>query len=216
MATNISTLVPDVRAVIPEVPTFIVTRQVIRAMREFCEETRAWRVDVNLSTVENASTYNLTGLLPTNTELVEIISVKSDEGNAPVEPITTAWLDHNKSTWRDETSSEAMYFYLVSNNTIRLVPTPSATATNKYFVRLAVKPLLTATTFDDQVDNKYNETLISGALANLLMIPRKPWTDFSLGDFYRRKFEAAFAPARAEATDEFQTGVARKVRYGGL
>lgn len=215
MAVALSTLVPDVRAHIPEVPSFIVQRDLIRATREFCERTRAWRVSVSMVTIASSSTISLTSYLPSNTELVDIISMKNSAGGAPVVPRTIVWLDENLSQWRtNNTSTTASYYVRESNTTIRLIPTPASVAT--YNVRMAVKPLLTATTIDDILVNKFRETFISGALSFLFMIPRKPWTDMNAASIHAARFESGMTEAKAEATDEFQTGIVRTVKYGGL
>jgi len=211
--TAISDLVPDVRVEIPEIPSFVAERQLLRAARELCEEARVWRVDISIT--PTAATTDLTSLLPTTTELVDIISIKNTDGGAPVDPKTQAWLDINTSDWRNDTNSAAKYYMLSSNNTIQLFPTPPATSGASYYVRLAVKPLLTATTIDDLVANKHDELIIHGALAKLFLQPRKVWSDPVLGQYHLSEFMAGVPTARAKAADEYQTGVARTVKYGG-
>lgn len=212
----ISTLTPDIRTYIPELPGFVVQRHVIRAVREFCEETRAWRTNINLTTTANVSTINLASLLPINTELVDVISMKNSGGGAPVVPRTYAWLDENTSDWRGETNDLANYYVLNGNNTLQLIPTPATTSSNLYNTRVAVKPTLDAATLDDVLLNKYRETIISGTLGLLFMIPRKTWTDLQMAAYHSGRFNEDMKQARSEAADEFQTGVPRKVKYGGL
>lgn len=212
----LTTLVPDVRVEIPEIPSFVAERQLLRALRMFCEETRCWRVDISVSVVANTPKVLLTSLLPSGTELVDIIAVKNTDGGVPVEPRTYMWLNQNTTDWRSETNTAASWYVLDGNNTIRFVPTPSATVTGRYYVRVAVKPLLTATVINDVVINKYDELIVHGALGRLYLIPRKPWTDANLAQYHEALFRNGWASARAEAADEFQTGVPRKVKYGGL
>ncbi len=214
--TAISDFVPDVRVEIPEIPSFVAERQLLRATREFVEETRSWRVNIQVSTTVDIATVNLVGFLPANTELVDIISAHNINGGAPPIPRTYAWLDKNVSDWRTNSALDAKWYMLDGNTTIRFVPTPSATVVDQYDVRIAVKPLLTATIIDDVVANKYNELIIHGALAKLYLIPRKPWTDANLAVFHQNMFQAGMPGARTEAAEEFQTGVPRKVKYGGL
>ena len=212
----LSVLVPDVRMEVPEVPSFVAQRQLLRAMREFCEFTRAWRVNVSVGVTKNVATVNLTSLLPGGTELVDIISMKNADGGAPPEPRTYRWLVKNISDWRSESEPDANYYVLDGNNTVRFMPTPSATTAGKYTARVSVKPLLTATTINDVLVNKYSELFIHGALAYLYAVPRKPWTDASLAQYHDLRFRDGLPSARAEAADEFQTGIPRKVKYGGL
>jgi hypothetical protein len=214
---SLSEIIPDIRAQIPEIPSFVAQRQILRSAREFCEETRAWRYSFNLSTTADESLYDvISEALLTNVELVDVISIKNTDGGEPLQPKTFSWLDTNLSDWRSETATDASYYVLDSNNTIRLVHTPDATVADKYYVRMALKPLLTSDAISDVIENKYDEYIIHGALSRLYFLPRKPWTDFNLATYHRQKFEASFTLAQTEAADEFQTGVIRKVKYGGL
>jgi hypothetical protein len=216
MAT-LASLIPDVQVEIPEIPAFVANRQILRALRDFCEQTRAWRTDIQISTTASTATVDLTALLPTASELVDVITVKNVIGGAPVEPTTQARLDKEHALWRSEEALDAQWYVLDSNNTLRLVFTPSTTVANQYNARVAVKPLLaTATTVDDIIANKYDELLVHGALARLYAIPRKPWTDNNLASFHIGMFNAGIPAARTAAADEHQTGVGRKIKYGGL
>ncbi len=209
-------LVKDVQVIAPEVPKFVAERQLLRALRDFAEYTRAWRVDIQIGVTDSVATVDISNLLPTNTELVDVISIKNSSGGAPVEPTTVAYLDENVSDWRSDEALDANWFVLEDNNTLRFVYTPSTTVANKYYARVAVKPTLSATAIDDRVVNKYDEVLVDGALGRLLSMPRKPWTDFNLAEFHYINFESEKASARTKASEEFQTGVPRKVKYGGL
>jgi len=213
----ITTLIPDVRVHIPEIPVFVASRELIRAAREFCEMTRAWRVDISIGVTASVATVDLTSLLPATTELVDIISIKNILGGQPVVPRTQAWLDTNLTQWRTLEDLNANYYVQSGNNVIRFVYTPSTTIANKYYARVAVKPLIaTTTTIDDVIVNKYDEVLVHGALARLFVIPRKPWTDPNYATFHKHLFDQSIGPARTEAAEEFQTGIPRRVKYGGL
>lgn len=212
----ISTLVPDVRVEIPEIVGFVAERQLLRSLREFAEKTRAWRENLTITTVAGDATIDLTTLLPAFTELVDVISIRNIGGSAPPIPRTFIWLDKNVSDWRSSTALDAKWFVLDGNNTVRLVPTPSAEVIDHYTMRLALKPMIGATAIDDVILNKYDEVLIHGALSKLFAMPRKPWTDASLAGFHLSLFMAAIPGARTAAAEEFQTGIPRKVKYGGI
>jgi hypothetical protein len=213
-----SVLTPDIRVEIPEIPAFVAERQLLRALREFAEETRAWRVNIQVGVIASTATVDITSLLPTGSEVVDIISMKdSVTGGRPVSPTTFVRLDKEHPLWRDEEALNAQGYVLDGNNTLRFVFTPSTTVANKYNVRVALKPILaTALTIDDVIANKYDELLVHGALARLYIIPRKPWTDANLALFHKNIFDAGKQSARTQAAEEFQTGIARKVSYGGL
>ena len=216
MAVAISTLTPDIQMEIPELPGFIAQRHFLKAAREFAERSRAWRQDIQLSIVDGTATLDLALEYGADVELVDIVSIKPASGGAPLEARTPQWLDTNRTNWRTETSDPATYYFLSSNNKIRLVPIPASTVINYYDARVALKPKLTATTIPDIIANKFDELLIHGALSRIYAIPRKPWTDPNLSSYHLALFERGVLDARAEGTDEFQTGVPRTVKYGGL
>ena len=169
-----------------------------------------------VTATEHARAQIVRALPQDNVELVDIVTIKNASGGEPLKPKTFSWLDTNLSNWRGETATDANYYVLDSNNTIRLIYTPDATTADKYYVRMAVKPLLTSDSISDVIENKYDEFVIHGALARLYFMPRKPWSDTRLGAYHREQFELSWPGARADAANEFQTGVIRKVRYGGL
>jgi len=82
--TALSVLVPDVRVEIPDIPVFVAERQLLRAAREFCEETRTWRVNVEISVVATVPASNIASSFPADTELVDVVSIKNVGGGAPV------------------------------------------------------------------------------------------------------------------------------------
>ena len=209
-------LVADVQVSIPEIPTFVAERQLLRAIREFCQETRAWRSNFQISVIADLATVAMGSLLPSDTELVDIISVKNVGGGEPVHPATYSWLDKNRTDWRSETDINAMYYVINSNNVLRLIPTPSTTTAQLYNVRACVKPTLGASAIDDLLISHYREDFINGALGYLYLIPRKPWTDLKLAQYHKASFVNSWTGARVAATEEFQTGIPRKVKYGGL
>jgi hypothetical protein len=213
---DISDMVPDVRAEIPEIPGFVAERQLLRSIREFCAATQAWRVNVQISTTADVETIDIEALLPTATELIDVISMKNVAGGQPVLPKTHAWLDENTTDWHTDTDLNAKYYIQQDLNELRLSPIPSVTTAFQYDVRLSVKPTLAATEASDILVSRYNEIFIHGALAKLYLLPRKPWSDTNLSAYHMSQFTGSFFRATAEAADEFQKGVARTVKYGGI
>jgi len=212
----VNTLVQDIIADIPEIPVFIAARQYIRALRELCEKARVWRINDTFTVSSSLVLTDISALFPDDTELVDIVSMKPAGGETEVKPTTYARLDKNEANWRSESSLVAKQYILESNNVLRLVPSPSNNVVDAYYIRMAIKPTQATQNIESLLVNKYSELLISGAKAYLFMVPRKPWTDLQLAQFHMAQFLGGIPAARAEATDEFQTGVARTVKYGGL
>jgi hypothetical protein len=214
--TAITDLVPRVRAVVPMLPSFVAQQYILQASRDFFEFTRAWRTSFNLDETASTATYDISADLPTGTELVDVISIKPQAGGARLTPTTFVWLDEEITDWRNTEANDANWYVIDSNNTLRLIYTPSTTTTDKYYVRVAVKPTFSATTIDDLMNNKYDQALIDGAVGLLSAIPNKPWSSGEMAAFHLSKFEAAKIEGESQANDENQKGARRKMRYGGI
>lgn len=210
----IQTLVLDILADIPEAPSFAAERQYLRALRKLCQEARVWRVDGTLTTTADDPELDATPILPNLTELVDVISLKPTTGGQDLDAKTKKWLDNNATNWRNESADIGKWFVRESNDVVRIVPTPSAATS--YYASVAVKPVYGQTEIDDLVSNHFSELVVHGAKGFLFMMPRKPWTDLNLAQFHMAEFEVGIPEARRLAADEFQTGVPRKVKYGGI
>ena len=60
----------------------------------------------------------------------------------------------------------------------------------------------------------YREAIVNGTLFRLLRMPSRDWTDFQGADVYRSLYNVGLVEAERKA-QQSDTGVARKVRYGG-
>jgi hypothetical protein len=68
-------------------------------------------------------------------------------------------------------------------------------------------PIYDAVDLSDQVYQRWPDELAAGAAALLLILPKKPWSDPSLADFYQREFVKGHREAykaRIDANDEIQ------------
>lgn len=207
-------MVTNIAIEIPESVGFISERMLLEAIREFCAQTTSWRVDMtpDLDYVASQSDYTLT--FPTDTILVDIVTVQATDGGLQLKPTTPSRLDREVSEWRKTTGAPFSYM-LVDAVTIRLVYTPPAAKTGALAIRLAVKPTLEATTIDDHLYDQYGDIFVHGALSKLYRIPRKAWSDPGLAGFHLSLFDQAIDKARGRSVDENLSGIVRKVKYGG-
>ena len=64
---------------------------------------------------------------------------------------------------------------------------------------VALKPSASAAGIDERLFNEYREAIIHGALARLMLSPRKPYTHTQLAQYHQQQFliETAIAGTRA-------------------
>lgn len=103
-------------------------------------------------------------------------------------------------------TGEPREYWVQADNTIRIFPTPEERTTLKVFAVL--KPNRNGTGVEDWIYETFADTLVSGAIAQLAMIPNKEWTDLAQAGMHKGLFERAIVNARIR---DFR-GVPRMVR----
>lgn len=96
-----------------------------------------------------------------------------------------------------------------TQNTVALAPTPSGTFTSDDTITLlgVYTATLTAATFPDFLNTDYQQGVVDGALAMLLAIPGKGWTDPAEAKNRDKAFMAHAGAARVRAATGNTVGV---------
>ena len=209
MAVAYEDLLPNIIPMVPGCSDSLIISNIRSAVIELCEKAEVYQVELDsITSISNIHDYELD--LPHTTKLEKVLSVVFD--GRDLEPITPALLDQRLPKWRESTSKPE-YYVKLNSTTLRVAPVPDGTGS--LIVRAIIKPSHTSTKCDADVINDYRDTIINGALFRLLRLPSKEWTDYSGASVYGSLFSEGVIDAerRARSAD---TGVARKVNYGGL
>lgn len=91
-------------------------------------------------------------------------------------------------------TGEPRQYWVQADNTIRIYPIPEKATPLKVYAVL--KPNRTGTGVEDWIYETWADTIVSGAIAQLAMIPNKEWTDVSLAGMHKGLFERAITNAR--------------------
>jgi hypothetical protein len=210
MAISYETLLPDILPMVPGCPDTLIKNNVRAAVIELCERSSVYQLELDpLTTVGNIYEYDLEA--PSGTTVQKILWVT--HAGKDVEPLTSTLLEQRIPKWR-EGNGVPEYYVQQGSSLVWLVPIPTATSVSSTIVRAVLKPTHTSTACDDGVMNDYRDTIINGALFRLLRIPNKEWSDLQGASVYGSLFNegTVIAERRARGAD---TGVARRVRYGG-
>ncbi len=162
------------------------------AAREFCRRAKVWReTHAAIPTVANTAVYGLT--------------VTTEKVAAGIEYATC-----DLSPLRILTDSEAVPFnvlgpgtpggiLLVDASDVQLFPAPS-TAGLSIIPYLVMMPGSTADGVTDQIFENYCEAIAAGAKSELMLSPKKPYSDAATGAAQRVIFEMAVARAALART----------------
>jgi hypothetical protein len=194
--TKYSDLLDDVLPNLAADPSDPVTEYAIkRAVIDFCAGSWIWKhIPDPIDVTAGEATYDLEA--PAATDITAVMSGALN--NVPLTPKAIDWLDANLAGWRTNTAT-SRYFTQVDTEQMILAPVPESTNAQGLTLTLALQPSQNSTGFPKWIANQYLYVLADGAIARLMLMPGKPWTDLANGQDRRAKFEAGIANARANA-----------------
>ena len=166
-----------------------------RAVIEFCAESWVWKhlpdpIDVT------ASEISCDIEMPPGAEVSMVMDAALS--GTPLEPKSIEWLNREVPRWRTE-GGKPLYYTQIDPEQIILAPMPSESITGGLALTLALQPAQTANSFPKWIFSKYPYAITDGALAKLMLIPGKPWTDIANGSDRRARFDSAIANARVSS-----------------
>jgi hypothetical protein len=89
---------------------------------------------------------------------------------------------------------EPREYWVQADQSIRIFPTPEERTTLKVYAVL--KPSRSGTGVEDWIYETWADTLVSGVVARLAMIPNKEWTDVAMATSQKATYERAITTAR--------------------
>lgn len=102
------------------------------------------------------------------------------------------WLDINAPGWRTETSNTSVtYFAMTSPNTFQLTPDSGTDRRDNLTVSIILQPdrSVASPTLDDDFTNRWFDFLTAGAKYLLMVMPNVEWSNQTMSQFYKGKFE---------------------------
>lgn len=178
---------------VPECPKALAIEAVRQKTIEFCAKSRFWRKELDgFYTIATNSEYEVT--TPTDSTVADILKIKVNK--QPLEPKTQDDLESMYSEWR-EVNGCPQYFFLRDTSIIVFVPIPDTA----YPVRLLVslKPTQAAQGVDQIIFEEYKDAIKHGALAYLMQMAEKSWSNPNLSVFHDAKFNDAINRAKSRA-----------------
>lgn len=192
--------------------TVLMLQKIQDTVIDFCDRTNVLQKTVPLQDVDaQLAEYPITP--PDGLSLVEPLWAILD--NRRIDPLSEQELDlhwrdrdmfrcgsHGSKVndWRSASAPRPGGFYVsVETGNAVLVPIPETayTGANGLSIRAAWKPLPDVSQIDDAIYNDYFMTLVEGAVARLMLVPSKPWTDMKGAAMHMANYEGGVGGAKA-------------------
>jgi hypothetical protein len=221
--TAITAVYPKVRVEAPGVPEPLLAEMVGDSLREFFRDTEAWRHTVSSlldwTTAATFPTLTQGVELPANTRVLRVDEVKyaGDSTNLKVVPYSTRQqLDGEFPDWEVRTGTSPQRWTNDGNaGTPRIIPIADANVTCSLQVRVSVVPTSSMTDVPDWWYDEFHDIWAYGALARLLRMPGRDWTNQALGAYYEQKELGGISMAKSRAKAEYGQPN-RTMSYGGI
>ena len=181
---------PYIQVNVPDCPKALIIEATRQKVIEFCQKSLFLRQELDgFYTVADDNEYDLTS--PVDTTIAQLLMLKVNKRE--LEPKTQDDLEEIYQEWRDQ-SGEPSYFFLKNTNTAILVPKPIGV----YPVRIlvALKPTQAAQGVDEIIFEEYKDAIKHGALAYLMLMAEKSWSNPNMSAFYQSQFDAAIQESK--------------------
>lgn len=221
--TAIASVYPKVRIEAPGAPEPLIADVVGDAMRDFFRDTEVWRhttsplLDWTTGAVFPALTPGAE--LPADTRVVRVDEVKYANDGTNLKPIsfsTRSQLDGEFPDWEVRTGTSPQRWTNDGNaGSPRIVPIAEADVTGSLQIRVVVSPISTMTDVPDWWYDEFHDIWRFGALARLLKMPGRDWTNPPLAQYYMALEREGVKMAKSRGDAEFGTPN-RTMSYGGI
>lgn len=154
---------------------------------DFFERSKSYIVDltVQATTAGNSDyTYNL----PANTDMVKVLEAYINGTEAGTE-----------NQYRERAARTGVYS--LSPTQYRVYPTPAGVGT--VAIRAAIKPGAAALGIPDEYFSQHVEAIAWGAMARMMAVSGKPWTDLSAASNYASQFVTKAAEVQSKVLKSY-------------
>lgn len=194
---------PDVFLEAPGCPTAIAVNAIRSAAISLCQERNVWQEDIaRIALVGGVAGAVIA--VPADSEIATILDVLfypvgQTTGVKVSGPHDERTLNTLRPEWKDEASTGTINTVdacaYVTPLVLRIIPKPVVSQPDAVAVTAALRPTRASTSGPDFLYTDYLETVTTGALAKLLAMGNKPWTDLTIAIDKRNLF--AIAKTRA-------------------
>lgn len=188
---------PRVRLMCPNTPEIVMDQALREAARKLC--TGGWCYKETLAdfAVSPGVAAHAVSLASPTEEIVAVVGafwVDADSNRRDITAMSEEDLDRKIPNWR---LSEGVPAAFISEalGQIRLAPIPVSAGT-VHALRAIKRPKLNATALPDYLADNWAEELVMGAQSQILMMPKRSWSNYTIGYRLYKDFDASVAVIR--------------------
>ncbi len=205
LAVDWRKFLPLVRMSAAQCPVSAMLAKLREAAREFCSRARVWVIVSEATDIlAGESVYGLRG--PTGADVCGVLSVRH-KGRKLKAMTPEQW-----SALPEAADANPTCFTVTEPGLVHLYPRPTENQPGVLFIEAVVQPSLSSAQAPEFLLSKHGAVIAQGALARLMLIPDRPWTDPNLAAVCERKFEDGIAGARI-VVDQGGAGAQTTVKY---
>jgi hypothetical protein len=208
---NLNIWLQDVTPWCPGVHRSVFKRQLILAVREFFEQSWAWRAEIGpITLVTNQQTYMLSPFNST-TDVVGVIWAAVN--GSPIQPLTAAPPpSQNGQPFADTPGG----YWLPRPDIIAVYPIPNITSVPQNLtVNCALRPKMSVTQVPKICVTDFYEAILNGVLYRLLNQPAKPYSNPQLAAYFETRFRKDIGVYAGKAKKGFAGGASWQFPYFG-
>ncbi len=206
MAT-LNDLIPEICIETPKCHVGQIRMALQHTLRDFCRQTHYWQHTIEPITLlafdeRVPSTYLYEIPIPPDTSILGIRQLLYQGQAMPLK--STDWLDGSLGNWRHR-SGEPWYVLSMSDRRVRFVPGSDAVRPQAVTGAVVLEPARRSNAFGDDLLH-YDQGLIHGTLARLLLIGNRPWTDPARAQSCQIAYLDAVSDAKFHVLKDFSDG----------
>lgn len=182
--------------VLPDVPgclEAVALDAILDAAIVFCARTKVHKVDLD-PIMLLANTPSTPFVAPASAPQTRVVEIReATYGTTSLMFKDPDWLRvHYDPIWRTKTGTP-QFITQDDEESFRVVPYLTVNSTVALNLFVSLKPTATATDIEARLWREYREVIQAGALARLMLSPKKPYSNATLGAIHNDAFENAIA-----------------------
>jgi hypothetical protein len=170
---------------------------------DFLKHTKAWRVDLTPLVGDGVLT-SFPMVLPADSQVEKLLKVSVTDAFGNKGSASVLTIDYGADLAQSGTQELIAY----TPDRVNLTVHPVQAVDASIVATVALKPTLTAATLPDAVFDQFGQLIAKGALATLLVMKDKPWTDTTAA----RIAYVEFINAKAVTARQVERGFAKSGR----
>lgn len=198
---------PDIQVEIKTTSIGLLHRHFRWTLSNFCQRTHYWQEPIAPITLlpyqqDAFTTYIYPVPVPRYAQLLAIKHLTYDQ--RPVLERSASWLDEHLPDWRNMTD-QPRFFMMLTPNMVRFVPASRDLQPQAVTGRMVLQPAHDGTFFPDSFA-EYQEGLVNGILARLLVLNNQPWTDGQRAAICQTVYEQTVSEAKERQMRDWNYG----------